>query len=136
MTILLPRLLHLVLLNFMMQTSMLLTHLIRYISVYSTARLLVILTENLPLLSYRYSTSIITTADGYRWKYLYTIPVGQVLKFFSNEYMPVLEDTAVISDAVGGEIDTVIIGSSVLVTTTAPTKTSLLKETVLVDVYH
>ena len=26
--------------------------------------------------------------------------------------MPVLEDTAVISDAVGGEIDTVIIGSS------------------------
>ena len=58
------------------------------------------------------STSIITTADGYRWKYLYTIPVGQVLKFFSNEYMPVLEDTAVISDAVGGEIDTVIIGSS------------------------
>ena len=25
------------------------------------------------------STSIITTADGYRWKYLYTIPVRQVL---------------------------------------------------------
>lgn len=58
------------------------------------------------------STSIITTADGYRWKYMYTIPVGMVLKFFSNEYMPVLQDTAVISDAVGGEIDTVIITSS------------------------
>ena len=58
------------------------------------------------------STSIITTADGYRWKYLYTIPVGQVLKFFSSEYMPVLSDTAVVGDAVGGEIDTVVIGSS------------------------
>ena len=58
------------------------------------------------------STSIITTADGYRWKYMYTIPVGQVLKFFSNEYMPVLFDTAVVADAIGGEIDTVIIASS------------------------
>ena len=58
------------------------------------------------------STSIITTADGYRWKYMYTIPVGQVLKFFSNEYMPVLSDTAVVADAIGGEIDTVIIASS------------------------
>ena len=43
---------------------------------------------------------------------MYTIHVGQVLKFFSNEYMPVLTDTAVISDAVGGEIDTVVIQSS------------------------
>ena len=58
------------------------------------------------------STSIITTADGYRWKYMYTIPVGQVLKFFSADYMPVLVDTAVQSDAVGGEIDTVVIQSS------------------------
>ena len=43
---------------------------------------------------------------------MYTIPVGQVLKFFSNEYMPVLTDTAVISDAIGGEIDTVVIAAS------------------------
>ena len=43
---------------------------------------------------------------------MYTIPVGLVLKFFSNEYMPVLSDTAVVSDAIGGEIDTVIISSS------------------------
>lgn len=58
------------------------------------------------------STSIITTADGYRWKYLYTIPVGQVLKFFSNDYMPVLSDVAVTGDAVGGEIDSVVIQAS------------------------
>ena len=43
---------------------------------------------------------------------MFTIPVGQVLKFFSGDYMPVLTDTAVISDAVGGEIDTVVIQSS------------------------
>ena len=58
------------------------------------------------------STSIITTSDGYRWKYLYTIPVGQVLKFFSNDYMPVLSDVAVTGDAVGGEIATVVIQAS------------------------
>ena len=58
------------------------------------------------------STSIITTSDGYRWKYLYTIPVGQVLKFFSNDYMPVLSDVAVTGDAVGGEIDSVVIQAS------------------------
>jgi hypothetical protein len=43
---------------------------------------------------------------------MFTIPVGQVLKFFSNEYMPVLSDTAVVADAIGGEIDTIIIASS------------------------
>jgi hypothetical protein len=58
------------------------------------------------------STSVITTSDGYRWKYMYTIPVGQVLKFFSGEYMPVLSDVAVQSDAIGGEIDTVVIQAS------------------------
>lgn len=55
------------------------------------------------------STSIISTSDGYRWKYMYTIPVSSVLKFFSNDYMPVINDTVVSSNAVGGEIDTVVI---------------------------
>ena len=58
------------------------------------------------------STSIITTADGYRWKYVYTIPVAQVLKFFSADYMPVFSDASITSNAVAGEIDTVIITSS------------------------
>jgi hypothetical protein len=58
------------------------------------------------------STSIITTADGYRWKYMYTIPVAQVLKFFSSEYIPVLNDSAVNSNAVQGEIDTVVISAA------------------------
>jgi hypothetical protein len=58
------------------------------------------------------STSIITTTDGYRWKYMYTIPVAQVLKFFSSEYIPVLNDSAVNNNASNGEIDTVVIASS------------------------
>ena len=58
------------------------------------------------------STSIITTSDGYRWKYMYTIPVAQVLKFFSDEFMPVFTNTAVQTNAVAGEIDTVVINSA------------------------
>lgn len=58
------------------------------------------------------STSVISTSDGYRWKYMYTIPVSSVLKFFSNDYMPVINDTVVSSNAVGGEIDTVVITSA------------------------
>ena len=58
------------------------------------------------------STSIITTGDGYRWKYMYTIPVASVLKFFSNDYMPVFTNTSVKTNAVSGEIDTVVINSA------------------------
>tara|TARA_B100000131_G_scaffold63384_1_gene59726 strand:+ start:883 stop:2415 length:1533 start_codon:yes stop_codon:yes gene_type:complete len=58
------------------------------------------------------STSIITTGDGYRWKYLYTIPVASVLKFFSNDYMPVFINDAVRTNAVSGEIDTVVINAA------------------------
>ena len=58
------------------------------------------------------STSIITTGDGYRWKYMYTIPVASVLKFFSNDYMPVFTNTAVKTNAVSGEIDTVVINAA------------------------
>lgn len=35
------------------------------------------------------STSIITTADGYRWKYLYTITAAQALKFMAVSHIPV-----------------------------------------------
>tara|TARA_Y100001970_G_scaffold183036_1_gene222590 strand:- start:7895 stop:9427 length:1533 start_codon:yes stop_codon:yes gene_type:complete len=55
------------------------------------------------------STSIVTTGDGYRWKYMYTIPVASVLKFFSNDYMPVFTNDAVKTNAVEGEIDTIVI---------------------------
>ena len=34
-------------------------------------------------------TSIETTSDGYRWKYMYTISAGERLKFLTTDYMPV-----------------------------------------------
>jgi hypothetical protein len=34
-------------------------------------------------------TSLINTADGYRWKYMYTISAGEILKFRSADYIPV-----------------------------------------------
>lgn len=35
------------------------------------------------------STSQFTTADGYIWKYMYTVTTGQALKFLTNDYVPV-----------------------------------------------
>lgn len=39
-------------------------------------------------------TSIETTADGYRWKYLYTISAGERLKFLTLDYIPIKTLTA------------------------------------------
>lgn len=35
-------------------------------------------------------TDIVTLADGYRWKYLYTIPLAARKKFLTDQYMPVV----------------------------------------------
>ena len=47
----------------------------------------------------------IETADGYKWKYLYTIPSGLKQKFFSADYMPVIRDTTVFQNAEDGRLD-------------------------------
>jgi hypothetical protein len=39
-------------------------------------------------------TSIVSTADGYRWKYMYTISAGEILKFLTIDFMPVKTLTA------------------------------------------
>jgi len=44
------------------------------------------------------STSQFTTADGYIWKYMYTVTTAKALKFLTNDYIPV---QTLISD--GGE---------------------------------
>jgi hypothetical protein len=43
--------------------------------------------------------------DGYKWKYLYTIPYGYKQKFFTKNWMPVLSDNAVTAGALDGRID-------------------------------
>lgn len=47
----------------------------------------------------------ILTADGYKWKYMYTIPAGLKQKFFTSKWMPVSNDAAVVDAATTGRID-------------------------------
>jgi hypothetical protein len=49
----------------------------------------------------------ILTGDDYKWKYLYTIPYGLKQKFFTNKWMPVITDAAVVAGSENGRIDTV-----------------------------
>lgn len=35
------------------------------------------------------STSIISTADGYQWKYMYTVAASDILKFVSTSFIPI-----------------------------------------------
>lgn len=50
------------------------------------------------------STSIITTGDGYKWKFMYTISPGDALKFVTTDFLPVATNSTVASAAVDGAI--------------------------------
>lgn len=60
---------------------------------------------------------IVETADGYKWKYMYTLTPGDVTKFYTDEWIPVKTLTTadasaqwqVQSSAISGSIDSVII---------------------------
>jgi hypothetical protein len=43
--------------------------------------------------------------DGYKWKYMYSIPYGYKQKFFTRTWMPVLSDNVVIAGATDGRLD-------------------------------
>ena len=58
------------------------------------------------------STSILTTADGYKWKYMYTLTASQQANFLSTDFMAVATDATVSSAAVDGAISTVKIKSA------------------------
>lgn len=49
----------------------------------------------------------IIAGDGYKWKYMYTIPYGLKQKFFTSTWMPVISDSTVTSASVSGRIDIV-----------------------------
>ena len=49
--------------------------------------------------------AFITTGDGYKWKYMYTIPPGLKQKFFTDTWMPVANDAAVVAASEDGRID-------------------------------
>lgn len=47
----------------------------------------------------------IEMGDGYKWKYLYTIPSGLKQKFFTEQFMPVTSEPIVTNTAVDGRLD-------------------------------
>ena len=47
----------------------------------------------------------IVTSDGYKWKYLYTIPAGLKEKFFTSEFMPIISEPIVTNSATDGRLD-------------------------------
>ena len=49
--------------------------------------------------------AFILTSDGYKWKYMYTIPPGLKQKFFTQNWMPVANDAAVQVAAGDGRVD-------------------------------
>ena len=82
------------------------------------------------------STSPITTADGYVWKYMYTISPADVIKFVSTDFIPVktlgtnpgstdayYDQWLVEAAAVDGSIDTVLVTGSGTGYTSAPAVT-------------
>ena len=47
------------------------------------------------------------TADGYKWKYLYTISAGSKKLFFTQQWMPIGQDALVTAAATDGRLDIV-----------------------------
>ena len=57
-----------------------------------------------------YSSGIYTEPSGaYVWKYMYTIPTDDVIKFLSSDFMPVVLNAGVQTGAVDGAISAVIL---------------------------
>ena len=53
------------------------------------------------------STSILTTGDGYKWKYMYSLSASQQVNFLSTDFMAVATNSTVSSAAVDGAINVV-----------------------------
>jgi hypothetical protein len=53
------------------------------------------------------STSIITTSDGYKWKYMYSLTASQQANFLSTDFMAVITDATTSAAAVDGAINVV-----------------------------
>ena len=58
------------------------------------------------------STSILTTGDGYKWKYMYTLSASQQANFLSTDFMAVETNSTVASAAVDGAVNIVKIKSA------------------------
>jgi len=57
------------------------------------------------------STSELTTADGYVWKYMYTLTTGEITDFLTSDFMPVHTDSTVAASAEDGSVRHYIIAN-------------------------
>jgi hypothetical protein len=69
------------------------------------------------------TTSAFTTADGYVWKYMYTVTTSDALKFLTNEYIPVRTNSAVQSAAISGALSIIKVTAGGSSYASAPTVT-------------
>jgi hypothetical protein len=53
------------------------------------------------------ATTVLTTADGYKWKYMYTLSASQQANFLSTDFMAVATDSTVSSASINGAIDVI-----------------------------
>ena len=66
------------------------------------------------------SNSIFSTADGYRWKYMYSLTSAETLNFMSTDFIHASTDSTVTAAAVDGALDTILVvagGTSYTLTT-------------------
>ena len=56
--------------------------------------------------------AFIETSDGYKWKYMYSIPAGLKEKFFTSQYMPIISENIVTNNAVDGRLDIIKIDAN------------------------
>lgn len=68
-------------------------------------------------------TSVITLGDGYKWKYMYTIPIGKRSRFFNSNFMYVSDYNN--SSNVDGAIDFIAVTNGGSLYTSTPTVTIL-----------
>ena len=55
------------------------------------------------------SNSIFSTADGYRWKYMYSLTSAETLNFMSTDFIHASTDSTVTAAAVDGALDTILV---------------------------
>ena len=53
------------------------------------------------------STTVLTTGDGYKWKFMYTLSASQQANFLSTDFMAVATDSTVSAAAVSGAIEVI-----------------------------
>jgi hypothetical protein len=58
------------------------------------------------------ATTVLETADGYKWKYMYTLSASQQANFLSTDFMAVATDSTVSSAAIDGAIEIIKIKSA------------------------